>query len=113
VDRGGEGNLTKHVSGAETRRCAEPALGAGFPGLGGSYVVAILMTEIGPVTVVALGKDDAAGWGAHSCDPGQSCPPTKITRGSRWGKRISDRQQRACAASDTVWLPAGARICPP
>ena len=62
----------------ETRKCAASAIGKGFPELGKSYVLAIPMAEIGPVTVLALGIGDSAGWGAYSCDPDRKCLPVKI-----------------------------------
>jgi len=113
LDRGGEGSLAKTISPADTRRCAEPALATGFPQLGKTYVLAVLMAEVGPATVIAVGKDSAAGWGAYSCDPGRACKPAKITAANKWGKRLAERQQKACAADATVWLPAEGRVCPP
>jgi len=111
VDRGGEGTTAKDVSGDETRRCAGEALTKGFPQLGKSYALAIMMTAVGPSTVVAIGLGDADGFGAYSCDPGRKCPPTKIQATTKWGKRLVERQQKACAAPDTVWLPTLARVC--
>jgi len=113
VDRGGEGTASKDVSAAETRRCAEKALGDGdFPNLGKGYALAIPMSSIGPITVVALGMEAAAGFAAYSCDPGRKCLPTKIQSGTKWGKRLVERQQKACAEAETVWIPATARVCP-
>lgn len=112
VDRGGEGTTGKTVTPDETRRCAGEALAAGFPELGKSYALAILMGDLGPSTVVALGTADAAGFGAYSCDPGRRCLPTKIQASTKWGKRLLERQQKACAATNTVWFPADARVCP-
>ena len=111
VDRGGEGAGTKDVSPEDTRRCAASALGSQFPSLGKSFVVAVLMASIGPVTVVAFGVGDAAGWAAYSCDPGRKCLPTKMDPGSKWGKRVIERQLKACRQSTTVWFPADARAC--
>jgi len=113
VDRGGEGTMAKDVSAAETRRCAEGALASGFPSLGKSYALAITMTSFGPSTVVALGTGDAAGFGAYSCDPGRKCLPTKMQATTKWGKRLLERQQKACAETETVWLPAATRLCAP
>jgi hypothetical protein len=111
VDRGGEGTMGKDVSAADTRRCAEAALASGFPLLGKSYALAIAMTAYGPSTVIALGMADAAGFGAYSCDPGRKCLPTKIQPSTKWGKRLGERQVKACAETETVWLPAAARVC--
>lgn len=112
VDRGGEGSLTKDVSPDDTRRCAGAALGKGFPELGKGYALAILMTPGGPSTVIALGQAEAEGFGAYSCDPGRKCLPTRIQASTKWGKRLLERQQKACGASETIWFPADARICP-
>jgi len=113
VDRGGEGTASKDVTAAETRRCAEKALGGDdFPNLGKGYALAIPMSAIGPITVVALGMDAATGFAAYSCDPGRKCLPTKIQPGTKWGKRLVERQQKACAETETVWIPAAARVCP-
>ncbi|HEY8927183.1 MAG TPA: hypothetical protein VIU64_22525 [Polyangia bacterium] len=113
VDRGGEGTTAKDVSAADTRRCAEKALAVDdFPNLGKGYALAIPMSSIGPITVVALGMEAAAGFAAYSCDPGRKCLPTKIQPGTKWGKRLVERQQKACAAPETVWIPATARVCP-
>jgi hypothetical protein len=113
IDRGGQGIQAKDVSAEDTRKCAATAIDKGFPELGKSYVLAILMASIGPFTVIALSTGDAAGWGAYSCDPGRKCPPLKINPGTKWGKRLVERQTRACAEATTVWFPAGQRACPP
>jgi hypothetical protein len=113
VDRGGEGTMAKDVSAAETRRCAEAALATGFPLLGKSYTLAVTMTSFGPSTVIALGMADAVGFGAYSCDPGRKCLPTRIQSSTKWGKRLLERQQKACAETETVWLPAATRVCEP
>ena len=111
VDRGGEGVNTKDVTPEATRTCAESALGKQFPSLGKSFVLAIMMASIGPVTVVAFGIGDTAGWGAYSCDPGRKCMPTKIDPNTKWGKRLVDRQTKACHQPTPVWFPADARAC--
>jgi hypothetical protein len=111
VDRGGLGATAKDVGVEETRKCAATALDKGVPALGKSYVLAILMADIGPVTVLALGTGDAAGWGAYSCDPGRKCPPTKLDPGKKWGKRLIDRRAKACAETNTVWFPPEKRAC--
>lgn len=113
VDRGGEGTMAKDVTAADTRRCAEAALATGFPTLGKSYALAVAMTSFGPSTVIAVGTGDAAGFGAYSCDPGRKCLPTKMQASSKWGKRLLDRQQKACAEAETLWFPASVRLCGP
>lgn len=113
VDRGGEGANSKDVSASDTRACAETAIGTNFPLLGKSFVLAILMAPIGPVTVITFGIGDGAGWGAYSCDPGRKCLPTKIDPRTKWGKRLFDRQAKACHQPTTVWFPADARVCDP
>lgn len=110
IDRGGQGILAKDVKPEDTRKCAEAAVEKGLPELGKSYVLAILMGEIGPVTVIAVGKNDAAGWGAYSCDPTRTCKPMKINAANKWGKRLGERLTKACAEPATIWLPA--RACP-
>ncbi|HET6150758.1 MAG TPA: hypothetical protein VFH68_24690 [Polyangia bacterium] len=111
IDRGGLGATAKDVGVEETRRCAATSLDKGLPSLGKSYVLAILMADIGPVTVVALGTGDAAGWGAYSCDPGRKCPPIKLELGKKWGKRLIDRRAKACAQTNTIWFPPEKRAC--
>jgi hypothetical protein len=112
VDRGGEGASSKDVTPEQTRDCAATVINPkDFPTLGKSYVLAVLMAPIGPVTVLALGKGDAAGWGAYSCDPGRKCLPTKIVAGTKWGKRMVERQAKACTEATTIWFPADARLC--
>lgn len=106
LDRGGQGITAKEVNAEDTRKCAATALEKGFPELGKSYVVAIKMAPIGPATVIAIGIGDATGWGAYSCDPQRKCNPVKLGQSAKWSKRTSERQAKACAASDTVWFPA-------
>src|SRR4051794_23748583 len=62
IDRGGQGILAKDVKPEDARKCAAAAVEKGLPELGKSYVLAILMGEIGPVTVIAVGTGEAAGW---------------------------------------------------
>ena len=111
IDRGGLGATAKDVGVEETRKCAASALDKGLSSLGKSYVLAILMADIGPITVVALGTGDAAGWGAYSCDPGRKCPPTKLDASKKWGKRLIDSRAKACAQTTTIWFPADKRAC--
>lgn len=111
VDRGGLEATIKDVSAADTRTCAESALAKGFPGLGKDYVLGIPMADIGPVTVFAVGKNAAEGWGAYSCDPTRKCGPTKLAAASKQAKRLADRYRRACADAKTVWFPDRETAC--
>jgi hypothetical protein len=112
VDRGGQGITAKDVTAEETRKCAESALGKEFSELGKSFVLAIPMTEIGPVTVLALGIGSEASWGAYSCDPDRKCLPVKIGGTAKWSKRVAERQQKACGEATTLWFPADQKACP-
>lgn len=112
VDRGGQGITAKDVTPDQTRKCAESALGSGFSELGKSFVLAIPMASIGPVTVLAFGTGDSAGWGAYSCDPDRKCLPVKIGGTAKWSKRIAERQQKACSEETTLWFPADKKVCP-
>ena len=112
IDRGGQGVLAKDVKPDDARRCAAAALDKGLPELGKSFVVAILMAEIGPVTVISLGTGEQAGWGAYSCDPTRACKPMKINPDNKWGKRLDERRAKACGDATTVWLPEGQKACP-
>jgi hypothetical protein len=113
IDRGGQGITAKDVTPDDTRKCAATAVDKGLPELGKSYVLAILMASSGPFTVIALGTGEATGWGAYSCDPGRACKPIKIDPVSKWGKRLTERRDRACAERATVWFPADQRSCEP
>jgi hypothetical protein len=110
IDRGGQGILAKDVTPEQAQKCAAAAVEKGLPALGKSYSVAILMGAIGPVTVIAVGTNDAAGWGAYSCDPTKTCKPMKVGADNKWGKRLGERVAKACAEPTTLWLPA--RACP-
>ena len=112
VDRGGQGILAKDVTPADALKCATAATAKGLPELGKSYVLAILMGEIGPVTVIALGTGAHAGWGAYSCDPTRACKPIKINPANKWGTRLDERRATMCGDTATLWLPAGQRFCP-
>jgi hypothetical protein len=112
IDRGGQGVLAKDVTPDDARKCATAAVGKGMPELGKSYVVAILMGEIGPVTVIVLGTSAQEGWGAYSCDPTRACKPMKINPANKWGKRLDERRTKACTDATTIWLPAGQKECP-
>ncbi len=111
VDRGGLEATIRDVSAEETRQCAATGIADGFPGLGKDYVLGIAMADIGPVTVFAIGKGAAEGWGAYSCDPTRKCNPTKLTATSKQAKRLADRYRRACADAKTVWFPGRGEIC--
>jgi hypothetical protein len=111
VDRGGQGITSKDVTPEETRKCATAALGNKFPELGKSFVLAIPMVQLGPVTVMALGLGDNADWGAYSCDPGRKCNPVKLSAPSKWGKRMAERKTKACNESTTLWFPADQKAC--
>jgi hypothetical protein len=112
IDRGGQGILAKNVTPDDTKKCATAAVEKGFPELGKSYTLAILMNDLGPVTIIAVGEGDAAGWGAYSCDPTRACKPMKIGADNKWGKRLGERHAKTCAEPATIWLPAGQRVCP-
>jgi hypothetical protein len=112
IDRGGQGILAKDVTPEDARKCATAAVEKALPELGKSYVLAILMGAIGPVTVIALGAGEATGWGAYSCDPTRACKPMKINPGNKWGKRLDERRAKVCADAATIWLPAGQKACP-
>jgi hypothetical protein len=111
VDRGGQGITAKSVSPEDTRGCTNPALEGKFPGLGKSYVLAIPMVPLGPVTVIALGIGDSDGWAAYSCDPVRKCTPVKVGAPSKWGKRMADRKAKACSEATTLWFPENQKAC--
>jgi hypothetical protein len=111
IDRGGQGILAKDVTPDDARKCAAAAVDKGLPSLGKAYVLAILMGEIGPVTVIALGTGQQDGWGAYSCDPTRACKPMKINPANKWGKRLDERRAKACTEATTIWLPAGQKAC--
>src|SRR5215475_6916501 len=50
IDRGGQGITAKDVSAEDARKCASTAIDKGFPELGKTYVLAVLMASIGPFT---------------------------------------------------------------
>lgn len=112
IDRGGQGITAKDVTPEDTRKCATAAVEKGFPELGKSYVLAIPMAEVGPVTVLAIGIGGSEGWGAYSCDPDRKCLPVKVGAPNKWGKRIAERIAKTCAERTTLWFPADKRACP-
>jgi hypothetical protein len=87
----------------EVRACAAKALAEAPPELGKKYVVAVLMADIGPQTMIAVSLE-TPGWAVLSCDPGKPCPPRHAGT-DKLGKRVVDLMQRACASDKTVWLP--------
>ena len=94
----------------EVKTCAGNALKeAPLPELGKSYVVAILMSAVGPQTMIAVALD-VPGWAVLSCDPGKPCPPRHAGT-DKMGKRVVDRLERACKSDTTVWIPEK-RGCP-
>ena len=111
IDRGGQGITAKDVTPDDTRKCATAAVEKGFPELGKSYVLAIPMADVGPVTVLAIGIGGGDGWGAYSCDPDRKCLPVKVGAPNKWGKRIAERIAKACAETTTLWFPADKRAC--
>jgi hypothetical protein len=111
VDRGGQGITAKSVTAEETRKCASTAIDKNFPGLGKTYVLAIPMVSLGPVTVIALGIGDNDGWGAYSCDPERKCNPVKLSAPSKWGKRVAERKAKACSEATTLWFPENQKAC--
>jgi len=111
VDRGGLEATIKDVSAEDAKNCAASAIERGFPGLGKEYAIGIPMASIGPVTVFAIGKEDAEGWGAYSCDPSRKCNPTKLSATSKQAKRLVERYQRACSDAKTIWFPNREGIC--
>jgi hypothetical protein len=112
LDRGGQGILAKEVTPEDTKKCAAATIAQGLPGLGKTYVLAIPMASIGPVTVIAFGIGDSLGWAAYSCDPERKCLPVKLSAPTKWGKRMAERQQKACADGGTLWFPEGQKSCP-
>jgi hypothetical protein len=106
VDRGGQGITAKDVTGEDARKCAASALEKGYPELGKSYVIAVQMASIGPVTAIAVGLGASAGWGAYSCDPERKCNPVKLSSPSKWGKRTAERKAKTCGETTTLWFPA-------
>jgi hypothetical protein len=88
----------------EVKACAKQALdGQALPGLGTKYVLATIMAEIGPQTVIAISVDPTD-WVMLSCDPGRPCPPRRPGP-DKYGQRVVDAVKRACAKSTTVWIP--------
>jgi hypothetical protein len=93
------------ITGDEVKACASKALeGQALPGLGTKYVLATIMADVGPQTIIAVSLDPAD-WVLLSCDPGKPCPPRKPGP-DKYGKRVVDAVKRACDKPTTIWLPA-------
>ncbi len=86
----------------QVQRCATEAL-QGLSSLGKDFVLAVLMSQVGPQTVIAVALD-APGWVSLSCDPGKACPPRHAGT-DKMGKRVVDRLDRACKNATTLWFP--------
>jgi hypothetical protein len=94
----------------EVKACAKQALeGQSLPGLGTKYVLATLMAEIGPQTIIAI-MLDPPGSTILSCDPTRPCPPRKPGP-DKFGMRVADQMTRACTKPTTIWFPEK-RGCP-
>ncbi|HXU67982.1 MAG TPA: hypothetical protein VN947_01570 [Polyangia bacterium] len=92
------------ITADEVKACAKTALeGQSLPGLGTKYVLATLMADIGPQTVIAVSLDPA-GWTVLSCDPTRPCPPRKPGP-DKFGLRVTDQMNRACTKPTTIWFP--------
>ena len=78
-----------HLNSAdEVKACAKKALdGQALPGLGTKYVLATIMAEIGPQTIIAVVLDPP-GWVVLSCDPNRPCPPRKRRLLRAWIKMM-------------------------
>lgn len=93
------------ITADEVKACAKQALdGQELPGLGTKYVLATLMAEIGPQTVIAVSLDPP-GYTVLSCDPTRPCPPRKPGP-DKFGLRVTDQMNRACTKDTTLWFPA-------
>ena len=92
------------ITADEVRACAKQALdGQTLPGLGSKYVIAALMAEIGPQTIMAVVLDPP-GYVVLSCDPNRPCPPRKPGP-DKYGLRVTDALNRACTKPTTIWFP--------
>jgi hypothetical protein len=99
------------ITADEVKACAKQALeGQTLPGLGTQYVLATIMAEIGPQTVIAV-MLEPTGWTVLSCDPNRPCPPRKPGP-DKFGMRVTDAMKRACTKDTTIWFPAK-KGCPP
>jgi hypothetical protein len=92
------------ITADEVRACAKTALdGQALPGLGTKYVLATIMAEIGPQTIIAVVLDPP-GYVVLSCDPNRPCPPRKPGP-DKYGLRVTDALNRACSKPTTIWFP--------
>ena len=92
------------ITADEVKACAKQALdGQELPGLGTKYVIATIMAEIGPQTLLAVVLDPP-GWTVLSCDPNRPCPPRKPGP-DKFGMRVADQINRACTKPTTIWFP--------
>lgn len=92
------------ITADEVKACAKQALdGQELPGLGTRYVIATIMADIGPQTVLAV-MLDPPGYAVLSCDPNRPCPPRKPGP-DKFGLRVSDQMNRACTRPTTIWFP--------
>ena len=69
------------------------------------------ITVVPAIAIIAIGLDDADGWGAYSCDPTRKCTPTKLDAASKQAKRLLERYRKACADPRTVWFPSRDQVC--
>ena len=92
------------ITADEVKACAKEALaGQTFPGLGTKYVLATIMADIGPQTIIGVVLDPP-GWTLLSCDPNRPCPPRKPGP-DKFGMRVTDAMKRACTQTTTIWFP--------
>ncbi len=92
------------ITADEVKACAKQALdGQTLPGLGTRYVLATIMADIGPQTIIAVVLDPP-GWTVLSCDPNRPCPPRKPGP-DKFGMRVTDAMNRACTKPTTIWFP--------
>ncbi|HEX6838849.1 MAG TPA: hypothetical protein VF334_19860, partial [Polyangia bacterium] len=81
------------ITADEVKACAKQALdGQALPGLGTKYVLATIMADIGPQTIIAVVLDPP-GWTVLSCDPTRPCPPRKPGP-DKFGLRVTDQMSR-------------------
>ena len=107
----GQGITAKSVTPEDTRKCATTAIEKNFPELGKSYVLAIPMASLGPVTVIALGIGEADGWGGVFVLSAAKCTPVKLSASAKWSKRVAERKAKACGEATTLWFPVDQKAC--
>jgi hypothetical protein len=92
------------ITADEVKACAKQALeGQSLPGLGTNYVLATIMAEVGPQTIIAISLDPT-NWVVLSCDPNRPCPP-RTPGPDKFGMRADDAIKRACTKPTTIWFP--------